>query len=77
MSYGLSVYDSGGNVIFSSADTIWFQVAHFTVGANSTVTRNYPVVSGFTIAVQLQPINTPPGSTEGWIPQSSISGTTG
>jgi len=76
MSYGLNVYNASGSLIFSSADMTWLQVDHFQVGANSTVTKSYPVVSGFTLTVQLQPINTPPASTEGWSPEVIISGTT-
>jgi len=76
MAYGLQVFKSDGSTAFSSADVTWMQIDQFTVAANATVSNNYTSTSGFTLMVQIQMVNQPPGSQEAYAPEVSIAGTT-
>ncbi len=76
MAYGLEIYKSNGTLAFSSADTNWMQIDNFTVAANATVVKSYPDTTGFTLMVQKQMVDQPPGSQEHYAPEVTISGTT-
>lgn len=49
MSYGLEVYDAGGNLTLSTSDKLTRFIDYFVVGENSSGSRSYPELSGATI----------------------------
>jgi hypothetical protein len=67
--------DPVGDPVFTTQDNVWMVVDQYTVGATSTVIKNYPAFSGWTIKAFITYKNSPPPSSEPLAPVVTITGT--
>jgi len=67
--------DPIGDIVFTTQDSVWMVVDQYTVGATSTVVKNYPTFSGWTIKAFMVYKNNPPPSAEPLAPVVTVTGT--
>jgi len=76
MSHGLEVYDSDGELTYSTNDVTWNQVDAFYVAAGDTVSKTYPVINNRQVLLTQVLIDPPDVETAYYAATLARSGTT-
>jgi hypothetical protein len=75
LSSGVKMFSAAGDLDYSSTDATWNQVDFFSVAANGSTTKTYPVLSGRTVLTLQVQINAPPLTRKATSHTISASGT--
>jgi len=75
MAFGLNIFDSGGDVTYSTTDVTWNQVDFFQVNGGSSASKTYPFISGRAVLTAQFFIDGPPSTRAATAHTVSVSGT--
>lgn len=76
MSHGINLFAMDGGLTYSTADVTWNQVAFFQVAGGSSVSNNYPSISGRAVLTPQFWIDGPPVDRKAVAHTVTVSGTT-
>jgi len=75
MSFGLDIFESGGDLTYSTSDVTWNQVDFFQVNAGGSASNSYPSISGRSVLTAQFWINGPPANRKAIAHSITVSGT--
>jgi len=76
MAQGIEIYDEDGDIVYSTVDVTWNQVASFQVNGGASVSNSYPILSGKTVQTVQMFINPPPTTRKALAHTVTVTGTT-
>ena len=62
MAYGINIFDSGGDLTYSTSDVTWNQVDFFQVNGGSSASNSYSFISGKQVMTAQFFIDGPPSA---------------
>jgi len=75
MTYGIRIFRQDGKLTYDSSSVTWNQVESFIVPANTSLTKQYPLLQNATVLVQISLINSPPFDQRCIAPDAIFTGT--